>query len=129
MVPDVPPPAPERVESAGWDADVLRVRVKGQDLVFPWSAPFLYIGARVEGAPILDVFVSRTSAVRFEGKPAAVARAAVEHRRGAAFNEGVRVLAHFGAWGWLDFKSRAAYGDYVFWLYHLILSKVPIHRG
>lgn len=129
LVPDVPPPVPRRVEGADWDDEVLRVRVEGQDVVVPWSAPFLYVGARVEGGAILDVFVSRTAAFRFEGKPAAVARAVVENRRGAALNEGVRVLADFGAWGWLDFPSRAAYDEYVFWLYNLILSQVPIHRG
>ncbi len=123
------PPTPVLVEAADWDDEILRFRAEGVDYAVPWSQPYLYVGARVEGLPVLDVFVARRSAFRFAGKPAAVARAALENRRGAVLNEGVRVLAHLGAWGWLDFRSRRDYEDYLFWLYNLVLSRVPIHRG
>ncbi|HEX7900722.1 MAG TPA: rhomboid family intramembrane serine protease [Planctomycetota bacterium] len=132
IVPDTDatsPPAPVRVEGAGWDEEALRLRAGGREYTIPWSSPFLYVGARVEGAYLLDVFVDRHTAFRFEGKPGAVARAVLENRRGAVLNEGVRVLAHWGGWGWLSFRTRADYDDYVFWLYNLVLSRVPIHRG
>ncbi len=122
-------PAPVKVEGAGWDEHALRVRAGGREYEIPWSAPFLYVGARVEGTYLLDVYIDRHVAFRFEGKPGAVARAVLEYRRGAVLNEGVRVLAHWGGWGWLSFRTWADYDDYVFWLHSLVLSRVPIHRG
>ena len=132
VVPDGPqtaPPPRVLVEAADWNDEALRFRAGGTDHVVPWPLPFLYVGARVEGVAVLDVFVTRRAAFRFAGKPGAVARAVIENRRGAVLNEGVRALAHAGAWGWLEFRSARDYDDYVFWLYNLVLSRVPIHRG
>jgi membrane associated rhomboid family serine protease len=127
--PRTAPPAAVPVEAADWDDDALRFRAGGADHVVPWALPFLYVAARVEGVAVLDVFATRQAAFRFAGKPGAVARAVLENRRGAVLNEGVRSIAYGGAWGWLDFRSARDYDDYVFWLYNLVLSRVPIHRG
>lgn len=129
VVPDQPPPPPLRVEGAGWDAEAIQVRVGERKIDIPWSAPFLYVGARVEGKDLLDVFVDPRTSFRFQGDPRPIARAVLEHREGAVLNEGVRVFATRGAWGWLSFKRGADYDDYVFWLWSLVLSRVPIHRG
>ena len=130
------PPDPARVEAVAWDDESLRLRVLGETIAVPWSAPFLYVGARVGGEDVIDVFVNRRAAFRIADKAAfeegdleRLARAVVEYRQGAVLNEGVRVLAGNGAWGWLAFRQRSDYDDYLFWLYNLVLSRVPLHRG
>ena len=123
VVPDVDPPRPLRADNAGWDENALYVRSGARELAIPWPKPFLYVGARVEGRYLLDVFVDPRTAFRFEGKPGPVARAVLEYREGAVLNEGVRVLASWGSWGWLDFRRGEDYEDYVFWLYHLVLRR------
>ncbi|HYE98355.1 MAG TPA: rhomboid family intramembrane serine protease, partial [Planctomycetota bacterium] len=136
------PPAP--AEAVAWDETALRFRVGDGSVTVPWTAPFLYVGARVAGVELVDVFAGRRSAFRVTDRSALVevvgraeratdldgfAAAAVRLRRGAALNEGIRVLAHHGAWGWLNFRSAQDYEDYLFWLYNLILSRVPLHRN
>jgi membrane associated rhomboid family serine protease len=142
------PPVPAPIEAVSWDARTLRLRLRDQSLTVPWSSPFLYIGARVGKQPFLDLFVNRRTAYRVVDAPeipltevdplsrteqrttlAGFARSVVKYRASAALNEGVRVLAHRGAWGWLSFRSSSDYDDYLFWIYNLILSQVPIHRG
>jgi hypothetical protein len=130
------PPAPDRAAAAEWDEDLLRLRVSTGVVEIPWSAPFLYVGARVAGEDVVDVFVNRRTAYRITDRGpsstvdlAAFARAVVDFRQGAVLNEGIRVLAGNGAWAWLAFSRPADYDDYLFWLYNLILSRVPIHRG
>jgi membrane associated rhomboid family serine protease len=126
------PPVPARVEAARWDASVLQLRVRGREVHVPWPTPFLYLGARVEGTPFIDLLLGRREAFRLAladpADLADLARAIVARREGAALNEGVRVLAHGGSWGWLSFRSHSQYDDYVFWVYNLILSRVPVHR-
>ncbi len=141
------PPVPARIEAAAWDAAQLRLRAEGQETAVPWATPFLYLGARVEGTALIDLFSGRRAAFRVADAPdvalaeidapsrsewasdlAGLARAIVARREGAALNEGVRVLANGGSWGWLSFRSFAEYDDYVFWVYNLILSRVPVHR-
>jgi len=142
------PPQPAAVDSASWDDRSLRLRTGGEVLSIPWSAPFLYVAARVGRATFLDLFVNRRTAYRVAARPdvslvevdpdrrteastdlTGFARAILQYRSGAALNEGVRVLAHHGAWGWLSFRSFSDYDDYVFWIYNLILSTVPIHKA
>jgi membrane associated rhomboid family serine protease len=129
IVPDVDPPRPLRADNAGWDETALYVRAGARELAVPWSKPFLYVGARVDGRYLLDAFVDPRTSFRFEGKPGPIARAVLEYREGAVLNEGVRALAGGGALGWLDFPRGEDYDDYVFWLYNLVLSRVTPRRG
>jgi membrane associated rhomboid family serine protease len=142
------PPPPLVADAVSWDSQSVRVRAGDETAAFPWSAPFLFVAGKVRGQAFMDVFLNRKTAFRFvdavsvayaEADPesraefdadlARFARSVVQHRRSAALNEGVRVLAHRGDWGWLAFDGVQDYSDYVFWLYNLILSQVPIHRG
>ncbi len=138
-------PPRETVESAAWDDTFLRFAPGGRVLPVLWNAPFLYLGARAGRETFVDVFVNRRSAFRVSEDariafidarlrrevPADLddfARAVLQYRRGAALNEGVHVLAKHGQWGWLYFRDPADYEDYAFWVYNLILSRVPLHR-
>jgi membrane associated rhomboid family serine protease len=142
------PPTPVSVEGVSWDDRSLRLRAGAEVLSVPWSAPFLYVGARVGRFTFIDFFVNRRAAYRVPAQAdvplvevdpreraetpsdlPGFARAILEYRSGAALNEGVRVLAHHGAWGWLAFRSFSDYDDYVFWVYNLILSTVPLHKA
>ncbi len=142
------PPRPVVVDAASWDPRNLRLRAGTDSSSLAWSSPFLYVAARVRGQAFMDVYLSRRVAFRLVDAPTVAyseadpesrsefdadlrhfARAVIELRQSAALNEGVRVLAHGGDWGWLSFKSAEDYDDYLFWLYNLILSQVPLHRG
>jgi membrane associated rhomboid family serine protease len=135
------PPRPVAVEGASWDGRAIRLRAEDQIIMVPWSAPFLYVGARTEGRSFIDVFLNRRTAYRIadarevpltEVDPASrseystdlagFARAAI-HRGGAAVNEGLRILAGGSGGGRLDFKLATDYDDYVFWLYNLTLAQ------
>ncbi len=139
------PPPPTAVASASWDDRRIRLSSGDEVHAFPWTAPFLYIGARLGGAAFIDIFVNRRTAFRV-GEGASFtevdplrrretsvnledfADAILKNRSGAALNDGVRLLAHRGSWGWLAFKNAADHDDYVFWMYDLILSRIPVHR-
>jgi membrane associated rhomboid family serine protease len=147
LAPANAPPRPLVADAVSWDPRGVRFRAGDQAVPFPWGAPFLYVAARVEGRAFMDVFLGRRCAYRLVDAPTvayaeadpesrsefdadleAFARAVVDRRESAALNEGVRVLASRGDWGWLSFRTRADYEDYLFWVYTLILSQVPIHR-
>jgi hypothetical protein len=139
------PPVPLPAEAVSWDNRLLRVHAAPEVFDVPWPVPFLYAAARVRHVPRVDVFVNRRAAFRIT--PATIltrvdagrrreeradlngfAADVLEYRSGAVLNEGVRVLAHRGTWGWLDFHDAADYDDYLFWIYTLIVSQVPIQR-
>jgi membrane associated rhomboid family serine protease len=135
------PPRPVAVEGASWDSRAIRLRAGDQIVMVPWSAPFLYAGARAEGRAFIDLFLNRRSAYRiadardvpltevnpasrseFSTDLAGFARAAL-NRSGAAVTDGVRALAAGSGGGRLDFKSASDYDDYIFWLYNLTLAQ------
>ncbi len=139
----LPPRVP--VQAAAWDDAFLRFTVGSDVRPVLWTAPFLYLGARAGREPFVDVFVNRRTAFRVTGAARIVhvdarrrsetpgdledlARAILQYRSGAALNEGIHVLAKRGQWGWLGFRNPADYEDYAFWIYNLILSRVPLHR-
>jgi len=142
------PPRPIPVEAASWDDRTLRLRAGEQIVMLPWSAPFLFVGARVDGAPFVEIFVNRRTAYRIddarhvpltevdpgsrtEGPTdlAGLARAALDRAAGST-NDGLRELAGSRDGRRLDFRSAADYDDYIFWLYNLILAKgIPSTRG
>lgn len=136
------PPRAVPVEGASWDDRALRVRAGDQIVLLPWGAPFLYIGARVDGRPLIDLFVSRKVAYRISGSRAVpltevdpqsrseismdlggFAEAVLQRGQPASVNEGVRSAAQGTDWGRLDFVQVSDYDDYVFWLYNLILAQ------
>lgn len=142
------PPEPRPAEAARWDAHALRLRAEGDVLSVPWTAPFLAVGARVGTAGFIDLFVGRRAAFRLSDAPgvtyvrvdwrrraeipadlADFARAVLELAPATAVNEGVRVLAHRGSWGWLHFRTLQDYDDYLFWTYNLTLSRTGTPRG
>jgi membrane associated rhomboid family serine protease len=142
------PPRPIPVESTNWDDRTLRLRAGEHIVMVPWSAPFLFVGARIDGIPFIEIFVNRRTAYRIndarhipltevdpvsrkEGATdlAGLARAVLDRAAGST-NDGVRDLAGARDGGRLDFRSAADYDDYVFWLYNLILAKgIPSTRG
>ncbi len=142
------PPRPLAVDAASWDDRTLRLRVGDQVVMLPWSAPFLFVGARVDGVPFVEIFVNRRTAYRInharhvpltevdpggrsEGSTdlAGLARAALDRAAGST-NDGLRALAGGPDGARLDFRSAADYDDYIFWLYNLILAKgIPSARG
>ena len=138
------PPARVAVESASWDGRAIRLRAGEQVVAVPWSAPLLYVGARINGHAFVDVFVNRKTAYRIrdardvalrqvdsDGRSestsdiAGFARAAVERASGTALNDWIRSVAQGGDGGRLDFRSPDDYDDYIFWLYNLILAQGP----
>lgn len=138
------PPAPALATSGSWDGRALRLSHGGTYAAIPWETPFLFIGAGVGRTTFVDLFLNRRAAFRIaDGAPltevdplrrrerpadlADFARAVLKFRSGAALNEGIRVLAGHGSWGWLHFADASDYDDYVFWTYNLILSRVPVH--
>ena len=137
-------PVPTTVDSASWDGRAIRFRAGDQVVSVPWSGAFLFVGARIDGAAIIDVFVNRKSAYRIkdlravalrqvdsDGRSetasdiAGFARAAVERASGAAINDWIRSVAKGGDGARLDFRTADNYDDYVFWLYNLILAQGP----
>jgi membrane associated rhomboid family serine protease len=138
------PPKPVPVEGASWDDRVLRLRAGEQMLMVPWSAPFLFAGARLDGRAFIDVFLNRRTAYRIldarhvpltEVDPlsrkevsmdlAGFARAVLDRGGSGSTNDGVRAAADTTGWGQLDFRSATDYDDYIFWLYNLILAQSP----
>ena len=129
------------MESVSWDDRVLRLRLGNQSVPVPWSAPFLFVAAAIEGELFIDLFVGPTPAFRIRPSPAvALTRVDVRRRseetsdltglardilqrRPAAANEGLRRLAESRDLGWLAFRSIADYDDYLFWTYNLALSQ------
>ena len=142
------PPRPVSVEGASWDDRSLRLRAGEQVVMVPWSAPFLSVGARIDGVPFVEIFVNRRTAYRIndarhipltEVDPASrkegasdlagLARAVLDRAAGSS-NDGLQALAGSPGGGRLDFGSAADYDDYIFWLYNLILAKgIPNTRG
>lgn len=138
VVPDTPathPPEAMAVERFSWDSDRFTAVSRGRSDTYSWSAPFLYVGARIAASPTLDIFATpraryplhRTTDMSPHDLRDAAA-AILEYRRGAAMNDGVRVLAYRGQWGYLSFRSSEDYEEYIFWLYSLILARRPILR-
>jgi membrane associated rhomboid family serine protease len=142
------PPRAIPVEGASWDDRTLRLRAGEQIVMVPWSAPFLFVGARVDGVPFVELFVNRRTAYRIRDARhiplteidsgsrselatdlGGLARAALNRAAGST-NDGLRALAGDGNGGRLDFRNAADYDDYIFWLYNLILAKgIPSVRG
>ncbi len=135
VAPDRVPPPPVLADRLTWTRDGFTIGVDGRLLAFRWSAPYLFLGAAIQGLPILDIHappghvVRVTQRTRFEG-PSGLsaslgqfAAAVIANRHGAILNEGVRVLAHHGVWGWLNFASDDDYADYAAWSRHLVTSR------
>ena len=143
---NLPPPL-AAVESLGWDDRVLRIRIGNTSGPVPWTTPFLFVAGRIGGVEVLDFFVNRKTGFRVVESPGVAltevdalrrsevltdlpgfARAILARRTPAALNEGVPLLARKQDLGWLDFKVSADYDDYLFWIYNLTLSQVPMRR-
>jgi hypothetical protein len=141
------PPALAAVESLSWDDRILRIRIGNTSGPVPWNAPFLFVAARVGGVDVLDFFVNRKTGFRVAETPGVAltevdarersevltdlsgfARAILARRTPAALNEGIALLARHQPLGWLDFRDAADYDDYLFWLYTVTLSQVPMRR-
>jgi hypothetical protein len=142
------PPVPTPVEGVSWDARYLRFRTGDQIVQLPWTAPFLWGGARSEGRAFIDVFVNRRTAFRIQDGRSTLltevdgsgrtevsrsfsdfARAVRRSASAADQNEGIAIAAEQSAWGRLDFPENSDYDDYVFWLYNLILARSSRARG
>jgi membrane associated rhomboid family serine protease len=142
------PPRPIPVEAASWDDRSLRLRAGDQIVMVPWPSPFLFVGARIDGSPFVELFVNRRTAYRIndarhipltevdsssrreESTDLAGFSRAVLDRAAGSTNDGLRILAGSADGGRLDFGSAADYDDYIFWLYNLILAKgIPSTRG
>jgi hypothetical protein len=110
-----------------------------------WTSPFLCIGARIEGTSSIDVFLSNRVVLHIDsdvglerfGEGRTQTRTAtleqfasdlVRFRQGTAVNEGVRILANRGSWGWLSFADHADYEDYAFWAYNIVMARRPVFR-
>ncbi len=139
------PPRPAPAAAMAWDDAFIRFTAAGEVMPVLWTAPFLYLGARVGRLEFIDVFVSRRAAFRvgggipmrridafmrreFQAGIDDFADAVIRRRSGAAINEGVRILGNGGRWGWLNFGTQEDYEDYAYWIYNIILSGVDAHR-
>jgi len=136
------PPRPESARALAWNPH----QVRTESATFPWETPFLYLAATVDRRPFVDIFVNPRTTLRVDDGTSlrfvdataqteyaanlrALASAILQARRGAAVNDGVRLLARGGgSWGWLAFRERRDYDDYAFWTYNLLLARRPIHR-
>ncbi len=144
--PNHPPPL-AAVESLSWDDRILRIRIGNTSGPVPWIAPFLFVAARVGGVEVVDFFVNRKTGFRVAETPGVAltevdprarsevltdlpgfARAILARRADVPHNEGVPLLARNQPLGWLDFRDPADYDDYLFWIYTLTLSQVPMRR-
>ena len=142
------PPAAVPVEGVSWDERHLRFRSGDQIVQVPWTAPFLWVGARSEGLPFIDIFVNRRTGYRILDSRStlltevdsgsrtevarefpAFARAILARASAADLNEGISTAAEQNAWGRLDFPRNSDYDDYIFWLYNLILARSSRARG
>lgn len=145
VVPYASPPAPLEADRVIWDDTRIGITVGNEAQPVPWMTPYLYVAAMVLREPVIDIHVTARHVVRvtprtiFEFVDAAArrqyrmtvrdfAQAVIERRHGAAINDGIRVLAHRGSWGWLQFADPADYEDYSFWLSTLLLSRRPAFR-
>ncbi len=140
------PPRPVEADRITWDDLRLSVSVGAESQPLPWMAPFLYLGAVVTKEPLIDVYVTARHAFRATPRTVFVhvdprsrreervglrefADAILRTHRGAAVNDGIRVLATRGSWGWLAFQDPEAFDDYSLWLYSLLLSRRPLARA
>jgi hypothetical protein len=121
------PPTPIEADRVVWDEHRMLVSFGATTHEVPWASPFLYLGAAVAREPHLDVLVTPriayrlTPRTRFDGGSLRdFALAVIEHRRGAAINDGVRVLAYRGSWGWLSFAGDEDFDNYTFWIFSLV---------
>ncbi|MBI4565836.1 MAG: rhomboid family intramembrane serine protease [Planctomycetes bacterium] len=147
LIPDIPatqPPRPLVPERLSWNELELAWTIEGAMRRTPWSAPFLALGALVNRTALVDVFLSRSSAIRAtrsvelsrrvdgHGEESAslsmFAADLLDLRDGTVVNEGVRGLATRGAWGWLAFTDAKDYDDYVFWAYNVVRAKRSVFR-
>ena len=138
------PPAPVAVDSASWDDRAIRIRAGDQVVPLPWSAPILYVGARINGAAFIDVIINRKTAYRIRDSRAiplrrvdsdgrsesatdlgGFASSVVVRAAGTTINDGIRTAAEGGIGSRLDFRTPENYDDYIFWLYNLILAQGP----
>jgi hypothetical protein len=146
IVPDTArtrPPPPVPLDAMTWSRDGMGLMLRGTVHQYRWDVPMLAIGANVGGQVVLDVFLG----ARFRARVTAatplryvdgsrqyaatlqnLAAALVQLRSGTALNEGVRVIAGGGLWGWLAFPSEAEYEDYLFWIYNLVLGRSHMPR-
>jgi rhomboid family protein len=139
------PPPPLTSPGVAWDDEHVEFVEGGRLVEAPWEQPFLYIAAAADGGAFIDIFVSVQHRVRVtnatdvreidpdSGAPepatlAALAHAILFERRSAVVNDGLRVLASGGSWGWLAFRDMRDYEDYAFWMYNVLLARKPIHR-
>ena len=123
------PPSPVLPARIEWDGSGFSYHVRGRDIRVDWSTPFLYTAARVAGRVIVDIYVTSTLRVRAIDPPDGLAEAIIRHHAGALINDGIRVLAGRGIWGWLDYPSASPYELYGFWIYNLLLEQQPLLRN
>lgn len=140
--PGAMPPTPVEVDRISWDDSRLSPTVGDEQRPIPWSAPYLYLASVVCREPQLDVYVTGQHVFRVTSRaemreidPEArtergamlrdLASTLLRKNEGAAMNDGVRVMAHRGSWGWLSFQDPAYYDDYAFWMYTLVTTQNP----
>ncbi|MBI2900692.1 MAG: rhomboid family intramembrane serine protease [Planctomycetes bacterium] len=136
---------PRDTDRVSWDDRRLSFTVGAETQPVPWTTPFLYVGAVAAREPQIDVFVTPRHAYRVTPRTVLVqidwaarrearvtlrdfAAAIAESRQGAALNDGIRVMATRGSWGWLAFADPDDYENYAFWLTSLLLSRRPLSR-
>ena len=134
------PPTPIEVDQVSWNPSRMAPTVGEEQQPIPWSTPYLYLASVVCREPQLDVYVTPNHAFRVTSRarmsevdPSArsehparlhhLAAAILEQNQHAALNDGVRVMAHRGSWGWLAFQDPSFYDDYAFWMYTLVTTQ------
>jgi hypothetical protein len=134
------PPTPVEIDQVSWNPSRIAPTVGNEQQPIPWSTPYLYLASVVCREPQLDVYVTPNHAFRVTSRarmsevdpdarseqPARLhnlAAAILEQNQHAALNDGVRVMAHRGSWGWLSFQDPSFYEDYAFWVYTLVTTQ------
>ena len=106
----------------------------------PWTAPFLYVAASVQGTQLVEIFIDRRTAHRIPAKarlvevdasqrsesdagPSDLGRAILKHVGVATADEGIRKLSEGADFDRLSFSNPAEYDDYLFWIYNLSMEQ------
>ncbi len=140
--PGAMPPTPVEVDRISWDPARLSPTIQDQQHPIPWSTPYLYLASVVCREPQLDVYVTPQHAFRVTSRAEIqeidpqnrterrvllrdLAEAVLQKNDHTAMNDGIRVMAGNGSFGWLAFQNPEYYEDYAFWVYTLVTTQNP----